>query len=277
MSSSSMSVRFWGVRGSIPCPGPDTVRYGGNTACVEIRCGDNVLIFDAGTGLRPLGQALLREGKIGDVDLFLSHGHIDHVVGLPFFAPLLKESDRLRLWAGNFRPIGGVAAAVGRLMSYPLFPIELGMLAGAIEFKDFHAGDALEPRADLRLRTAPLNHPGGATGYRVEYAGRSVAYLTDTDCENRSLDDGMEELARGADLLILDATYTDHELPAHRGWGHASWQEGVRLADAAGAKRLCLFHHAPDHDDSIMDGIAIAAEAARPGTIVAREGLQIDL
>lgn len=277
MATTPMSVRFWGVRGSIPAPGAQTVRYGGNTSCVEVRCGDSILIFDAGSGLRLLGQALLREGRIGEVDLFLSHGHIDHLMGLPFFAPLLKLGDRLRLWGGNFQSVGGVEAALSRLMSFPLFPIGLGDLAGRLAFNDFHAGDPLEPRPNLRLRTAPLNHPGGATGYRIDYGGRSLAYLTDTECGNGSIDKGMLGLAETADLVIMDATYTDRELPAHIGWGHASWQQGVRLAEAACAKRLCLFHHDPDHDDRIMDEIAAAAESARPGTLVAREGLQIDL
>lgn len=277
MLLSSMSVRFWGVRGSIPCPGPNTVRYGGNTSCVEVRCGESVLVFDAGSGLKLLGESLLRDGKTGNIDLFLSHGHIDHLIGLPFFAPLLTAGGRLRLWAGNLQLIGGLKPTVERLMSFPLFPIELGMLAGKFEFNDFRAGEELQPRSDIRLRTAALHHPGGATGYRLEYAGRSVAYLTDTECGNRLIDDGIVALAEGADLMIFDATYTKRELRDHRGWGHSSWQQGVRLAEVAGAVRLCLFHHDPNHDDNRMDEIAAAAEAVRPGTIVAREGLCVDL
>lgn len=277
MSLPSMLVRFWGVRGSIPCPGQDTVRYGGNTSCVEICCGNQVLIFDAGTGIRLLGNALTAAEKVTDTDIFLSHCHIDHFTGLPFFAPLLGEGHRIRIWAGNLKPACGIEDAVRRVMSFPLFPIELGFSKSKVEFRDFQAGDTFNPGPGITVRTAPLNHPGGATGYRVEHAGRSVAYLTDTELGNGPVDQAVLSLAKGASLVIIDSTYTDEELPSHIGWGHSSWQQCVRLANAAGAERLCLFHHDPDHDDTIMDAIAAAAGAARPGTIVAKEGLCIEL
>jgi phosphoribosyl 1,2-cyclic phosphodiesterase len=277
MSSPAMSVRFWGVRGSVPCPGPDTVRYGGNTSCVEIRCGDQVLIFDAGTGLRPLGGALMAAGQVADTDIFLSHCHIDHLFGLPFFMPLHAKGYRIRIWAGNLKPAGSVEDAVRKMMSHPLFPIEIDIAKSNVEFCDFRAGETLNPRPGITLRTAPLIHPGGATGYRIEFAGRSVAYLTDTEMPSGPVDPAMLALAKGASLVIIDSTYTDAELPSHAGWGHSSWQQCIRLANAAGAQRLCLFHHDPDHDDTIMDAIAAAAGAARPGTIVASEGLCIEL
>jgi phosphoribosyl 1,2-cyclic phosphodiesterase len=276
MSLPAMSVRFWGVRGSIPCPGPDTVGYGGNTSCVEIRCGEQVLIFDAGTGLRPLGGALIAEGKVADTDIFLSHCHIDHLFGLPFFLPLHTEGYRIRIWAGNLKPASGVEDAVRKMMSHPLFPIEIDMAQSNVEFHDFRAGETLTPRPGITLRTAALNHPGGATGYRLEFAGRSVAYITDTEMANGA-EPTILALAKDASLVIIDATYSDAELPSHVGWGHSSWQQCVGLANAAGAQRLCLFHHDPDHDDAIMDVIAAAAGAARPGTIVAKEGLRIEL
>ena len=272
-----MSVRFWGVRGSIPCPGPDTLRYGGNTCCVEIRCGDQILIFDAGTGLRLLGDALLAAGKVTDTDIFLSHCHIDHLFGLPFFMPLYTSGHRIRIWAGNLKPAGRVEDAVRKMMSHPLFPVEIDIAKSNVEFHDFRAGETLNPRPGITLRTALLNHPGSATGYRIEFAGRSVAYLTDTEMANGAVDPAMLALAKGASLLIIDSTYTNEELPSHTGWGHSSWQQCIRLANAAGAERLCLFHHDPDHDDAIMDSIAAAAGAARSGTIVAKEGLCIDL
>jgi len=127
------------------------------------------------------------------------------------------------------------------------------------------------------LRTAPLNHPGGATGYRVDYGGRSVAYITDIEIGVGPLDPALLSLVKGVSLLILDTTYTNDELPSHVGWGHSSWQQGIELANAAGAERLCLFHHDPDHDDDEMDKIAAKAKASRPGTIVAREGLRVDI
>ncbi|HWL31228.1 MAG TPA: MBL fold metallo-hydrolase [Xanthobacteraceae bacterium] len=278
----SLSVRFWGVRGSIACPGPNTARYGGNTPCVEIRCGEHILIFDAGTGIRALGQALLREPKprarsgADGFDIFLSHGHIDHVVGLPFFAPMFEDGQVIRVWGGTLQSAGGVEEALRKLMSFPLFPLQVEALRADLDFRDFRAGDTLQPRPGVTLRTAPLNHPGGAAGYRIEYGGRAVAYLTDFE-SNGAIDPRLLDLARGAAMVIVDATYTDDELPAHVGWGHSSWQQGVRLANAAEVGQLCLFHHDPDHDDNFMDAVAAAAETMRPGTIVAREGLQIEL
>jgi phosphoribosyl 1,2-cyclic phosphodiesterase len=265
------------VRGSIACPGPDTVRYGGHTPCVEIRCGEHVLIFDAGTGIRPLGNALMREAAMTDLDIFLSHFHIDHVTGLPFFAPLFSKDHTVRVWGGSLNPASGIGEAVQRLMSAPLFPIDVGAFKANVAFRDFRPGDTLHPKPAIALRTAPLNHPGGATGYRIDYGGRSVAYLTDMECGDGPIDPAVLSLARGAGLVILDAAYTDDELPSRLGWGHSSWQQGVRLAREAGAKRLCLFHHDPEHGDEFIDAVAKAADAARPGTIVARDGMYLEL
>ncbi|EKS39899.1 MAG: MBL fold metallo-hydrolase [Bradyrhizobiaceae bacterium] len=273
----TMSVRFWGVRGSIPCPGPNTVRYGGNTSCVEVRCGDHRLVFDAGSGLRMLGLELAEEAEPTDIDLFLSHCHIDHLIGLPFFVPAFMTGNRLRLWAGNLKAAGGVQETVRKLMSYPLFPIELEAAHGKVEFTDFEPGDILTPRPGIKVMTAALNHPGGATGYRVEFGGRAMAYITDTELSADEIDPGLVELARDASIVIIDTTYTDEELPEHVGWGHSSWQQAVRLANEAGVGKLYLFHHDPEHDDDEMDRIAAAAAKARPGTVVAREGLSIEI
>lgn len=271
----TMTVRFWGVRGSIPCPGPSTVRYGGNTSCVEIRCGDHRLVFDAGSGLRMLGNSL--EGQSTDIDLFLSHCHIDHLIGLPFFMPAFVPGNHLRLWAGNLMPAGGVEKTVRKLMSYPLFPIEIEAASGTLEFIDFSQGETLKPHPGIVIHTAALNHPGGASGYRIEFGGRAVAYITDTELNEGAIDPALLSLARGAALVIIDATYTNDELPEHAGWGHSSWQQAVRLANEAGAEKLCLFHHDPEHDDIEMDQIAQASAEARPGTVVAREGLSIKI
>lgn len=274
--STTMSVRFWGVRGSIPCPGPNTVRYGGNTSCVEVRCGDHRLVFDAGSGLRMLGLELADEAPI-DIDLFLSHCHIDHLIGLPFFVPAFVTGNRLRLWAGNLKAAGGVQEAVRKLMSYPLFPIEIEAAQGKIEFNDFTPGEILTPRPGIKIMTAALNHPGGATGYRVEFGGRAMAYITDTELSADEIDPALLELARDASIVVIDTTYTDEELPEHVGWGHSSWQQAVRLANEAGVGKLYLFHHDPEHDDDEMDRIAAAAAKARPGTVVAKEGLSIEI
>lgn len=273
----AIQLKFWGVRGSIACPGPSTIRYGGNTPCIEVRCGKHILIFDGGTGLRPFGDALLKTGATLDADLFLTHCHLDHVSGLPFFAPLFAKNHSLRIWAGNLPADVSIKQALGIMMSPPLFPIDVESFQANMEYRDFRPGDLLEPRPGVVLRTGMLNHPGGAIGYRLECEGKVVAYLTDTELAPDAEENGVRALAQNADLLIFDTTYTDAEIATRRGWGHSTWKDGIRLAAAAKARTLCMFHHDPSHDDEFMDRLGREAAAARPGTIVAREGLVIDL
>ena len=275
--AAAMRIRFWGVRGSIPCPGPDTVRYGGNTPCVEVRCGNTVLIFDAGTGIRALGHTLIDAGMAADTDIFFSHTHLDHLIGLPFYAPLFDKHNRVNIWAGHLEGEPGVEDAVRQVMSFPLFPIEVETFQAHLEFHDFNAGTTLTPRPGIAVKTMRLSHPGGATGYRVEHNGQSVAYVTDIELGEGPFDEGAMTLAKDAGALIIDSTYTDREMPEHVGWGHSSWQQVVRFANKAKVGKLCLFHHDPDHDDGFMDAVGAAADEARPGTIVAREGLVIEL
>ncbi|MBP2293903.1 MBL fold metallo-hydrolase [Azospirillum rugosum] len=271
------TARFWGVRGSIASPGPDTLRYGGNTPCVEVRCGDALLILDAGTGIRPLGEALVREALVRqgatDIDLLLTHSHLDHICGLPFFAPAFHAGSRLRISAGHLEPGRTIRSVLQCMMASPLFPVPVEIFRADCSFHDFVAGETLHPKPGVTVRTGRLNHPDGATGYRVEFAGRSLCYVTDTEHPAEGRDAAVVELARGADLLIYDSTYTDAEYPAHAGWGHSTWQEALRVAEAAGVGRAVIFHHDPKRTDDELDAIAAAAEAARPGTIVAREGM----
>ncbi|MBV8792971.1 MAG: MBL fold metallo-hydrolase [Pseudolabrys sp.] len=277
MGQESIKVQFWGARGSIPCSGPSTSRYGGHTACVEVRCGSHLIIFDAGSGIRPLGDSLIDDTTTRDIDILFSHGHIDHLIGLPFFNPLYQPARHVRLWAGQHHTSDNIRATVSKFMSHPLFPIGIDKFQAKVEFHDFRPGNSLTLREGLTVRTAALNHPGGATGYRVDFAGRSVAYLTDIELNGKPFDPAVVALAKDAGLVIVDATYTEEELPAHTGWGHSSWQQVTTLAEQAGAKKLCLFHHDPDHDDDFMDKIAAAAAKARMGTLVAREGLTFEV
>jgi len=269
-------VRFWGVRGSIACPGPGTVRYGGNTACVEIRCGGKLFIFDSGSGIRLLGNALLKGRQPRDFDLFFTHTHLDHCHGLPFFAPCYDARNRIRVWAGHLKPDADIEGVLGKMMAAPLFPIPMDIFSAKIEFHDFSAGESFHPHSGITLRTGMLNHPNRATGYRIEHNGKAVAYITDTEQDAGRLDNNVLQLVDRADVMIYDATYTDEEYPTHRHWGHSTWQEGVRLANAAQVKTLVLFHHDPDHDDAFMDRVAAEAERTRPGTVVAQEGLVLE-
>lgn len=268
-------VKFWGTRGSIACPGPTYQRYGGNTSCLEVRCDGHLLAFDAGTGVRRLGHHLAEEAANGDGiegDLFLTHTHHDHIIGLPFFVPMFDPRNRFRLWAGHLQPKRSLHEVLSKFMAPPLFPVPPTIFAANVSYHDFLAGEILEPRPGIRLRTAPLNHPNGATGYRIDYAGKSICYVTDTEHVDGALDRSILELVEGADLMIYDSSYTDEEYPRFKGWGHSTWQEGMRLCEAAGVGRLVIFHHDPSHDDDFMDRVAEAADKARPGTLVAQEG-----
>lgn len=272
----SLDLRFWGVRGGLPVPGPDTLRYGGNTACVEVRCGGRLLILDAGSGLRCLGDALMREPAVPvEAEVLCSHTHLDHVCGLPFFAPLYAPGTAVRVWGGRSCVRETLGAALAATLSDPLMPDLMPRVGAAITFAEFQPGDVLAPWPGLRVSTARLHHPGGAVGYRLEWEGGVVAYVTDTEHDPGAPDADVLRLARRADILIYDATYTDQEFPSHKGWGHSTWQEGVRLADAAGVGRLVLFHHAPSRTDAELDGIEAAAATLRPGTLAAREGMAL--
>ena len=273
----TFSVRFWGVRGSIACCGPRTARFGGNTSSVEVRCGSRLLMFDAGTGIRYLGRTLLKEKAPIDADLFFTHTHFDHVCGLPFFAPLFKPQNRFRLWAGHLGDGLTLRRVLSEFMIAPLFPVPPDVFRATMEYRDFAPGDTLAAGSDVVLRTATLNHPDGAVGYRIEYGGKSVCYITDTEHVPGAPDKNVLGLMAGADLVIYDSMYTDEEYPAYVGWGHSTWQEGLRLCKSAGAKRLAVFHHDPEHDDELLSGIEREVSAALPGSVAAREGLVIEL
>jgi phosphoribosyl 1,2-cyclic phosphodiesterase len=270
---SNFLIRFWGVRGSIACPGEMHQRYGGNTSCIEVRCGDRTLIFDAGTGLRALGNAMMAGGSDKEADIFLTHTHHDHIAGFPFFSPFFQNDYRIRIWAGHLQAPQSLHQVLCQYMAAPLFPVPPQHFSADLNYRDFKGGETLTPYEGVSLRTASLNHPNGATGYRIEFDGRSVCYVTDTEHIPGAPDQNILSLIAGADLLIYDSTYTDAEFPNFVNWGHSTWQEGVRLSDQAGVKTLVIFHHDPSHTDDHMDQISEEAEKARAGTVVAREGM----
>ena len=270
-------VRFWGVRGSIACPGPDTARYGGNTPCVELRCGERLVVLDAGSGLRPLGRALAKGPPPVELDLLLSHCHVDHLIGLPFFQPAFEPASTLRLWAGHLRPENHLADILAQLMVPPLLPITPSTFRARMDYRDFLAGATLDLGDGIMVTTAPLNHPGGATGYRVTHRGASVAYVTDHEHVPGGPSAALLDLVRGADLMIYDSTFTPAEYPARTGWGHSTWEAGAALAEQGGVGRFALFHHDPARDDDALDALANAAAARRPGTFAAREGQVVEL
>ena len=267
-----LQVTFWGVRGTIACPTPQHMAYGGNTSCVEVRAGGRLVILDAGTGIRELGRRILQQDE-RKADLLFSHTHWDHINGFPFFSPAFREDRTFRVFAGHLAATsGGIRNTLAGQMAEPMFPVPLEIMRARLEFNDFAAGESFALGDGVSVRTAPLNHPNGATGYRLEHGGRSVCYVTDTEHVPGRPDERILGLIAGADLVVYDSTYTDAEFPGRVGWGHSTWQEGVRLCREAGARRLAIFHHDPDHDDAAMAAIESEARAAWDGAFAAREG-----
>jgi len=273
------TIHFWGVRGSIASPGPETVRYGGNTPCIEMRVGGERLIFDGGTGIRILGQSLLSQMPV-EAYMFFTHSHWDHIQGFPFFVPAFIKGNRFHIH-GTPAPNGAtIKQRLNDQMLHPNFPVPLQIMGADLNFYDLQMGEKLEI-GEITVENAKLNHPGEATGYRVSWKGYSAAYVTDTEHFPDRLDENVLWLARNADVLIYDATYTDEEYhsPATPkvGWGHSTWQEAVKVAEAAKVKKLVIFHHDPLHNDDFLDRVAEQATQRFPDTIMAREGLSIQL
>lgn len=288
-------LKFWGVRGSAPTPGPETVRYGGNTSCVELRLGGQIIILDAGTGLRLLGHSLTAEFHDAPLDLTLliSHLHWDHIQGFPFFSPAYHAGNRLRIlgWQGGE---GKFPALFAGQMVAPYFPVDLSDLCADILMEElpnfaFQIGE-------IPVRAHLLNHPGLCVGYRLETGHGAVAYLPDNEpqvhcCEIRHQDEllaeagakdaALEEFVRGVEILIIDSQYTAAQYPGKVGWGHADAETVTKMAVRAGGRRLFLFHHDPGQSDALIEEKLAACRRIASGTPLqieaAREGLVVGL
>jgi phosphoribosyl 1,2-cyclic phosphodiesterase len=274
MAEPEFLVRIWGARGSLSAPAALSCAFGSDTCCVEMRCGPHTLVFDAGSGAASLGTLMIEE-DVRDFDLFFTHCHFDHIIGLPFMAPLYREGFAARLYAGHFENGTTCQEMVERFMRPPYFPVTPEHFQAAIEFRNFRAPETLSPKPGVAIRTVRLNHPGGAIGYRVDFGGRSVCYITDTEHVPGEPDEAVLGLMRGADVAIYDCMYTDAEFEHFRGFGHSTWEEGVRLCNAAGVGRLVLFHHQITRDDAALRLIEAEAQARFPGAVVARTGLEV--
>jgi phosphoribosyl 1,2-cyclic phosphodiesterase len=282
MTRMSMSIHFWGVRGSCPSPGPETAGVGGNTSCVEVVAADTRIALDAGTGLRRLGSELFahakRSGGPVELNVLLSHVHWDHIQGLPFFGPLYAPGTRLMVAGGA---IGTpLRDTLRRQMSAPNFPVDWNDLPAAIEYRELRDG-ARTTIGAAEVRVARANHPDAVFAYRVEHGGRAVVYATDTE-HYSCVDPRLVALARNADVLVYDAQYLPEEYagasgPSRVGWGHSTYEAGAALARAAGVGKLVLFHHDPTRTDEGVAAIEARAREVFPETVAAREGMTIDL
>lgn len=276
MAKAGFKVKVWGARGSLPVSGEAYRRFGGSTTSIEMTLGGRRLMIDAGSGILPAGKRLKAEGT-RDIDLFLTHCHYDHVIGLPYFAPLYDPQANLTIWSGHLAGVMTTRQIVEGIMSSPWFPVTLGLCSGTPKCRDFRAGDVLEPAKGIVLRTARLNHPGGAIGYRVDYGGRSVAVITDTEHEPGQLDPEVMRLIEGVDLFFYDACYLEEEMARYRGYGHSTWVQGVKLAQVAGAKRVGFLHHDPMRTDAALDAIEREAQAIFPGAFCAYDGVELSI
>jgi phosphoribosyl 1,2-cyclic phosphodiesterase len=254
-----VQVHVWGCRGSIAAPGPDTIRYGGNTSCLEVTLSDgSLVVLDAGTGLRPLGVRL-RDEAPRPIHLLLTHLHVDHLEGLGAFAPIWNPDTELHIW-GPTSPLSTLAERIARYFSPPLFPVHLSDVPSNVSFHD--AIDGSWSIGSATVTSAPIIHQGPTVGYRIDDGGRALTYLTDHEpVLGPDLATAAPEwisglgLARGADVLIHDCQYTDEEYPSHEGWGHSSVSQVATYAARAEIDRLVLFHHDPLHGDDELDRI----------------------
>jgi phosphoribosyl 1,2-cyclic phosphodiesterase len=272
MDGTQVRIKFWGVRGSTPTPQIENLKFGGNTSCLEVRNGANeCVIFDAGSGIRALGQTLMQEAAGAPIDakIFLTHFHWDHIQGIPFFAPLYGPQNHISFLSGSTgRPL---QETLEGQMAKPYFPIDFGQVAAKRDFQQIETGGSIKV-GDLTIRPFPLNHPQGASGYRIECKGVVIVYATDYEHGVSESDAVLCEHAQNANILICDAQYTPAEYETHRGWGHSTWQNAVLLAREARAEHLMLFHHDPSHDDQAMMQISQNARMQFENTTGAWEG-----
>jgi phosphoribosyl 1,2-cyclic phosphodiesterase len=271
-----MKLKFWGVRGSIPTPGKHTVRYGGNTPCLEVRLDDDeLIIFDAGTGIRNFGDHLINNGESVNAHLLITHPHWDHIQGFPFFKPAFISGNELTI-IGTERLEKSLSEIISEQMNRIYFPIQLHELKAKLHFKPILDEGEIE-LADCKLTTLYVNHPGFTVGYRLEYKGRTLVYISDNEPYDREVSANLSnfeatvkqkfesttgdpnqrvfDFCRGADVLLHDATYTPEEYIDRVGWGHSHYLFTLRVAAEASVKQLYLFHHEPTHSDDKVDDI----------------------
>jgi phosphoribosyl 1,2-cyclic phosphodiesterase len=278
-SASQFSVRFWGVRGSIPTPGTETVRYGGNTSCVELNVGGKRLIFDGGTGLRALGKSLIPHMPV-EAHIFFTHTHWDRIQGFPFFVPAFKQGNSFHIYGATGPNGASIKQRLSDQMLRPNFPVPLQMMQSQMTFHNISPGSVIA-LDDIVVETISLNRPNSALGYRVTWNGYSVVYATDTEHSPDHMDQNLLYLAQQADLLIYDAAYADHTYydPGASASSHsmAPWHAGIEVAIAANVKHVIIFHHDPAHEDDFLDQVEAEVQERFPNVQLACEGMVLHL
>lgn len=281
MGDSDIKVTFWGVRGSRPVPGPSTVKYGGNTPCVQIQIGERLFIMDAGTGICNLGQQLIKDNNQIRGEIFITHTHWDHIQGFPFFTPAFIRGNHFVLYGQNKMNLTFANLMRGQML-YPHFPVSLERMGASFDFREVNSGEEIDLGDGIKLRTVHNNHPGDSIAYRLEHGKRACCYITDTE-HYSCIDFNLKSFIDGADLVIYDTNFTDDEYMGQDGynskigWGHSTWQEGIKLVQAAGARKLVLFHHATHRTDEDMEEIERKAQERFSDCVAAREGMVISL
>ncbi len=277
-ASDTFIVRYWGVRGSIPTPGPGTSKYGGNTTCLQVQCGDTHIMIDSGTGARGLGNWHMARAKGAPVEVALiySHLHLDHIQGFPFFVPVYIPTSTVRIFSAK-PDVTTTRGVLQSQMQYPSFPVGLDALPSDVQFIDVKRGATFEV-GEATVSTCEINHPGRAMAIRVDFKGHAFVQCSDIEHTSDEPDAELVALCKDADYLSFDATYiAGAEYEAHKGWGHSTWEHGLEVCEAANVKTFIAFHHDPGHNDDFMDGVARDVEEARSGSLVAREGMTFDL
>ena len=274
-----IQVRLWGVRGGIPAPGPDTVEVGGNTPCVEIRTGDNqIIILDAGTGIRPLGDKLMQEtpGRIV-ATLLISHTHFDHIQGFPFFNTIHRRHNRIMI-IGEKRVGQRLEEVMAGQVSAPYLPFVYGELEADLITKEIRDGETLVIGEHTLVKARSGFHPGGVFLYRIEHHGSSIVYASDVSHPIGSFDERVLEVANHCDVLIHDAQFSDKEKMLHPDWGHSTWKEAALVGKEANAGAVVLFHHSAwATDDFLQNVVAKEAQAVNPHAVLGYEGLEFTL
>jgi len=270
----AMELTLWGVRGSTPCANPAYALYGGHTSCLSIEIGEHWMVFDAGSGIHDAGNHALKH-NISHTHLLMTHVHLDHVLGLPFYLPIWQPSHRIDVYAGYLKEVGGAKGFFENTFAPPLFPVPFASLASRLRYRDLEEAETLHLAPDIEVRTHGLNHPSHATGYRLTHQGKSVCYITDNEHTIGQIDQPLVDFIRDADVFIYDCTYMDENMEAMKLRGHSTWQEGMRMGKLANVKQFLIFHHDPQHTDEDMATIEENARSAWERCVVARQGMRI--